>query len=436
MTATADPIKERQQLLDQADEIVKGAKADGRDVLSDEERGKVADALKSAGELAAGIIAGQETGDILKDLETAKGTNLERGADDERQKGSAKLLEAMGLKSPGMIFAESAEYKGLLERNPNGFSEKTVPQMDPVSIGSLEGMKAAAYGQKAVVNVGTGSNASGNAVPMVVPDNRGLLAPLFLPQTVLDLVTGGTTGSDTVEFYQEVEADRVNAADPVGEATATGGASGLKPESAVRFIKVSNPVKTIATWIPITRKALADVGQIRTILDAYLLQFLRETLEDEVLNGDGTGEHLTGIRTTASATQAFDTDVFVTSRKGLTQIRLNKVQPTGFVFNPVDVETIDLTQDGNGRYYGQGPFGIGPRTLWGLPVAESPSQPAGEGLLGDFRQAILYDREQASVQTGTINDQFVRNMLTLLAELRAALAIQRATAFRKLDLTA
>lgn len=431
MTDVLDPIKERAGLLDEAESIVKAARADGREQLNDDERGKVKERLERAGELAAGAMAAQETTDLLKGLATAQDTNLEQGQDGEREKGSAATIG--GYKSPGDLFAESVEYKELIGRNPTGFSERAVPKMDPVQMPNLKELLAY-QGYKAIVNVGTNTTASGNAVPMVLPDNRGMIAPLFRPITVIDMLTSGTTGSDTVEFFREI--DRTNAAAAVAEATATGGASGLKPESAVRFEKITTPVKTIATWIPVTRKALADVGQIRTLLDAYLLQYLQEVLESEVLNGDGTGEHLLGIRAVASATQAFDTDTFVTSRKALTQIRAGLVQPTGFVFNPADVEAIDLAQDANGRYFGQGPFGIGPRTLWGLPVAESALQPAGEGLVGDFRQAILYDREQASVQTGTIDDQFVRNMLTLLAELRAALAVQRATAFRKIDLTA
>lgn len=432
MGETIDLVAKRAKLLEEATEITKSARADGADALTDDQQAKVAGMLKEAGEIASVVMAAQKTEDLLGDLATASELNLENGKSDERETGSEQ--KSGRLQSPGEVFTSSKSYQDLLKRHPGGFSEKIMPQMDAVPMPSLSELKAFADGAKAIVNVGTNTTAGGNAAPMVVNDQRGLLAPLFRPITMLDLITRGNTTSDTIEFFREVA--RTNAAAPVGEATATGGASGLKPESAVRFERVTAPVKTLATWIPVTRKALADVGQIRTILDAYLMQFLDEVLEDQVLNGDGTGENLIGIRSVASATQAFDTDTLTVSRKALTQIRLNLVQPTGFVFNPVDVEGIDLMQDGNGRYYGSGPFGIGPRTLWGLPVAESAQQPAGEGLLGDFRQAILYDREQATVSVGTIDDQFVRNMLTLLAELRAALAVQRATAFRKLDLTA
>jgi hypothetical protein len=41
----------------------------------------------------------------------------------------------------------------------------------------------------------------------------------------------------------------------------------------------------------------------------------------------------------------------------------------------------------------------------------------------------LFDREQAFVRLGYIDQQFVRNMITMLAELRAAFAVFMPNAF-------
>jgi hypothetical protein len=50
-------------------------------------------------------------------------------------------------------------------------------------------------------------------------------------------------------------------------------------------------------------------------------------------------------------------------------------------------------------------------------------------LCADFQIAcMLFDREQGNIRVGTINDQFVRNMQTILAEMRAAFVVFRPTA--------
>ena len=51
-------------------------------------------------------------------------------------------------------------------------------------------------------------------------------------------------------------------------------------------------------------------------------------------------------------------------------------------------------------------------------------------LVGDFQLGcMLFDREDAAIRVGTIDDQFVRNMQTILAELRAAFVVWRTSAF-------
>ena len=61
--------------------------------------------------------------------------------------------------------------------------------------------------------------------------------------------------------------------------------------------------------------------------------------------------------------------------------------------------------------------------LWGLPVVESASMTADNFLIGDFTQAELYNRWDTTVEAGFENDDFTKNMVTLLGEARLALGI-------------
>jgi HK97 family phage major capsid protein len=200
----------------------------------------------------------------------------------------------------------------------------------------------------------------------------------------------------------------------------------------MNFEVVHAAVKTIAVYVGATRRALSDAGQIRALIDQDLRDDLQEELENQVTNGNGVGENFTGILNTAGILiQAFGTDVFMTTRRAITTVQVTgRANPTGWVFNPVDWEGIELTQDLVNRYYYAGPFGQGPRTLWGLPVVTCQSLPAGAGLLADWRKAKIWDREQSSIYvTDSHDDWFIRNIIAILAELRAAFGLIRPSAF-------
>ncbi|UXE04981.1 major capsid protein [Gordonia phage Lton] len=269
--------------------------------------------------------------------------------------------------------------------------------------------------------------------------------------TIRDLVSVRQTGSDTVEYVKQTS--HTNAAAVVPEATssaaptapgsagalvnATGG--GYKPEGAWAFAVDTAVVKTIAEWVPATKRALADVSQLEGLINDELARDVKETEEDQVLNGNGTGENFTGINNVSGIqTQAFATDLFTSVRKAITKARtVGRVNPTAIVLNPADAEAIDLTKDADGRFFYGGPFAIANRTLWGVPVIESESQAAGTGLLGDFSKAVIWDREQTTItMTDSHADFFIRNLVAVLAEERLAFAVTRPTAFVQVDVAA
>ncbi|WP_331445859.1 phage major capsid protein [Streptomyces xanthochromogenes] len=341
--------------------------------------------------------------------------------------------------SLGEHFVKSAEYAALMGTTANG------------QFGAKQRVQSLPVGYKSLV---TGlSDTSGGA--FVNNDVRGLQVALDAfqrPLRLRDVVTPGTTTSDTVDYVRMTST--TNNAAPVAEATssaaptAPGGAGalvnnaggGYKPESALAAAKITTPVRTIAHWIPITKRALSDAAQIRTLIDAFLRYGLEEELEDQMISGDGTGENFEGLSNVSGVqAQAWDTNLLTTTRKAKTKVRLvGRSIANAYLFNPADLESIDLLQDNEARYYFGGPAGVGTAgTLWGVPVIETEAVPAGTGYVGDFRKAILWDREQASIQmTDSHADFFVRNLVAILAEMRAAFGVLQPNAFVEIDLTA
>lgn len=328
-------------------------------------------------------------------------------------------------------FAESDEFKGWMERvAPNGhFGDKREVGASPVW--QTEHLLSPT---KATLVTGLNDTQAGAWVTNdIYPGTfaQGLQRPL----TIRDVVTTGQTGSDTVEFVKLT--GQTNAAAPTAESTSTA-SGGTKPESAIALAKVTTNVVTIAHWIPATKRALSDAGQLRTLIDSFLRYGLDEELEDQMVTGDGTGENFRGIRNTSGIQlQAYDTDLFTTTRKGRTKVRtVGRAVPTAYILHPTDWETIDLLADNEARFYGAGPFGLTPARLWGLPVVESEAEPVGVGHVGDMRKFVLWDREQANINVSdSHNDFFIRNMVAILAELRAAFGCVQPNAIVELDLT-
>jgi HK97 family phage major capsid protein len=341
---------------------------------------------------------------------------------------------------------EAPEFKSLMKGFTNSQGGISVPskarvQSDPIRIKSLF--------------TGLSSTSAG---AFVVNERTDIVEMLGRkPLTIRNLVSNRRTTSDTVEFVQEtshtnnaaVVAEATSSAPPAlpaldGNALSAGAAlvnnagGGYKPEGAWAFAVVQAVVKTIAEWVPATKRSLADVAALQGLIDSELRLDVMEAEESQILNGDGSGENFTGINNTSGVqTQAFSTDLFTTSRKAITKARVvGRVNPSAWVVNPTDAETIDLLKDGENRYYYGGPMAIGPRTLWGVPITESENQAQGTMLLGDFNKAVLWDREQTTVTMSDSHaDFFVRNLVAILAEERLAFGVTRPTAFVKVALS-
>ena len=94
----------------------------------------------------------------------------------------------------------------------------------------------------------------------------------------------------------------------------------LKPAWA--FVCRTALVKTIAEWVPATKRALADVAALEGLINDELRADVAEAEEGQILSGDGTGENFTGITAWSGIqTQAFATDLLTSIRKGITKCR-------------------------------------------------------------------------------------------------------------------
>lgn len=263
--------------------------------------------------------------------------------------------------------------------------------------------------------------------------NLGMRSPVDLPLVIRDLLTTIEIQTDSVEF--SFIDTFTNNAGMVAELA-------KKPQSELTFDMETLPTRVIAHFIKASKQALSDNTFLQGLIDNRLRRGLDAKIEQQLLLGDGLTQNLRGLLPNATAFSNTQLST-VTTPNRLDVIRLAMLQTVlsgyasnGIVLNPLDAFTIGLTKDDVGGYLISNPLATtGNMTLWGLPVIESTSMTADNFLVGDFKQAELYNRWDTTVEAGYENDDFTKNMVTLLCESRLALGIVDKLALVKGDFT-
>lgn len=373
------------------------------------------DAVKAIAEDALGKLArGEEMTAAVKELadQAILGMNEAKARLDEVEQ---KLVRSG---DDAREVSLSAGYKFIADENVKSFMAN--PQSG----------KRVTVETKAIISSLT-TVANGSAGDLIVPDRGPLIDIRRRQLTVRDLLTPGRTSSNAIQY--PVTSGYTNSAATVSETTGP-----TKPQSEIQFDLKTTSVTTIAHWVLATRQILDDAPMLQSYIDGILRYGLELVEEAQLLNGAGTGTDLNGIYTQATAFAA-GTSVVATPQKmdviryAMLQGALAELPPTGIVLHPTDWANIETLKDTSGFYLIGNPIdGINPR-LWGLPVVATQAMTAGTFLTGAFRMgAQIFDREDANVAVSTEDsDNFRKNLVTILAEERLALAVYRPEAFIK-----
>lgn len=248
--------------------------------------------------------------------------------------------------------------------------------------------------------------------------------------TIRDLLKVVPTTAAIIEY---VQATFTSGAAPVAEGA-------TKPESTAVLVLKNAKVIVLAHWTKCSSQILSDFASLQAFIDNEMRFGLSLVEENQLLFGDGLGENLSGLATQAPIFT--DATVGATSvdsiRRAKADLELAGFTATAIVLNPVDFAKAELIKLEDGSYLIGDPSGSSQPTMWGMPIVSSAGMTEGSYVLGDFVQAgTLYDRWTARVEVATQNeDDFVKNLVTIRAESRLALAVTQPAALRRGTFTA
>jgi HK97 family phage prohead protease len=200
-----------------------------------------------------------------------------------------------------------------------------------------------------------------------------------------------------------------------------------KYESDATFDGTLVPVRTLATWVAVSRQALDDIEALGDFIRARLEWALARKLEEQILSGSGSGENLYGLMPQAQVwtpPSGGNWDLYGQLAYAATQVELAGFRPTAVIVHPNDYRRITLQRDEN-RQYVQPPAGV-------PPLVASAAMGAGTFLVADFSQTVLRVRQDVTIDIATEHsDFFAKNKVAIRAEQRCALVVYSPAAFVK-----
>lgn len=233
---------------------------------------------------------------------------------------------------------------------------------------------------------------------------------------ILELVNVGSIMSNVWEWVEQKNLDG-------GAAMTAEGAA--KSQADFDLVLASATVKKVTAYIKVTKEMLDDVALMRSEIDQELTELINLKIDEQLLSGAGSGNNLTGIITnaTAWAAGAFALSIPTPTkwdvlRTAINQVRVNLFEPTYIVMHPTDVTSMELSKDSTGQYI-MPPFAaVDGSIVSGIRVVANTGVTIDKFLVGDFNKAGVRFREGLTINVGYENDDFTKNLVTILAEAR------------------
>ena len=346
----------------------------------------------------------------------------------EAAEKAAKELKAMGDR---LLEIEQKQAEGIKK----GYE---MPKSLGESFATSDEFKAFAEGRTSkarleIKNTITGQSGSpaANSDTIVAPQRQvGIVSGAFRTLRIRDVMPSGTTSSNLVEYTREL-AFTNSAAETAEGAT--------KPEAALTFELVSAPVKTIAHWLKLSKQVMDDAPALASYVDTRLRYGVDLRIDQQLLNGNGSGQNIGGLAkagnhtafTPSSGDNAIDS-----INRAIYAVAAADYNATAIILNPADWGAIERTKTNDDAYVFGAPQKLAP-TLWGLPVIATNTMTQGKFMVGAFDMAAqVWNRQGTVVEMSEADDtNFQKNLVTVRAEARLALAIYRPASIQYGNLT-
>jgi hypothetical protein len=214
----------------------------------------------------------------------------------------------------------------------------------------------------------------------------------------------------------------------IARATAMVAEGGTFPESTAKFIERTMPIRKIGDTLVVTEEFGEDADQANSELNRFLEVNVNTFIDAQIINGDGTGEALTGLLASApdytpvasGISGANIKDLVRKMRTAIVKNRGSKYSPDIVIMNSDTFDRYYLAKDLDNNYL----FDTVNGTIAGLAVVEDNNMPDNQLVVADRRFGTIYEKSGIVLSEGLVNAQFTSDAKTIKARKRMAMLIR------------
>jgi HK97 family phage major capsid protein len=237
------------------------------------------------------------------------------------------------------------------------------------------------------------------------------------------ILENSNTGSTTGKFVTYVQ----QTADSSVGWTAEGKP---KTEGEPAWEEISEEVKKIASYVKVSKEMLEDLSFIRAEINNDLMLSVKEGIENALIAG--VPGSINGLLDVGMGLPAFGAGPFALSvpnanitdllRIVMAQIEAANFTPTHVIMNPQDIAELQITKGTDATYtypmYLPTQDGLGEMRVAGMRVISSTYIAQDKYVVGDLSKLNIRFRDNIAMSVGLDQDDFTKNMVTILAEAR------------------
>jgi len=287
------------------------------------------------------------------------------------------------------------------------------------------------------LDISTKATSAGDPATLLPPTMLpGMVQAIHEPVRLLDHIPSQPIGAPSIEFISH------------SSSTGTAGVvarGAAKPSIVMNTTSTILMVRKIAATTGINDESLQDYDGFAAYVQVELSRAITDAENTEILNGDGTGEHILGLFATSGLlTRDYATDhtADTTStqldclERAINDLRVGPAfcDPTAVVLHPSDWSKIRRIKNTYGAYLTQAdPTAAQAESVWGVPVLTTTTCPVGTGLVGNLQlgcSGFIRNGFVLEVSNSAGSD-FTNNITRFRAEERLTVGVARPAALVK-----